>query len=420
MPDSLFCSLDSSDIADEISGAQHSVCYAAPGIQGKPADAMAKLARRIGSELITVCLDFDERVLRMGFGDLAAVKTLRDAGIAVHSTHGLRTGLVIVDDEGYIFTPTALYLEADQRETEAPNAMRLSRDQVTEALARLSPASKAIAIALAKTPEERERIKETAVEVRFTKVAEAQFSEVSQKLKEAPPVAFDLARQVRVFEPYLQYVELHLTGVAIQRRRIPIPKAIQNLGTDDGVQSRFKTTFDLIERTSALSSKPIEDELNKIRKDLTRSLGGGRGRVLLKGQKPLFEKRLAELRDKLATHHAKVKEKLQEHLDASRDEIVNYYIPRVIQSPPDAFSGQLLTAKPTEEDARTWLKLQLDAKFPSAEDLIRKMELEHTYKDVTFETLNKEDFLSQIQRAFPTVNWKKPYEEFRAAREKAE
>jgi len=38
----------------------------------------------------------------MGFGDLAAVKTLRDAGIVVNSTPGLRTGLMIVDHHGYI------------------------------------------------------------------------------------------------------------------------------------------------------------------------------------------------------------------------------------------------------------------------------------------------------------------------------
>jgi hypothetical protein len=34
---------------------------------------MAEVAGRIGPELITVCLGFDERVLRMGFGVLAAV-----------------------------------------------------------------------------------------------------------------------------------------------------------------------------------------------------------------------------------------------------------------------------------------------------------------------------------------------------------
>jgi hypothetical protein len=100
MSESLFCSMDSAAIALSISRAQQSVCYAAPGIQKEPADAMAGVARRIGPELIIVCLDFDERVMRMGFGDLIAVKPLRDAGIVVRSTLGLRTGLVIVDNNG--------------------------------------------------------------------------------------------------------------------------------------------------------------------------------------------------------------------------------------------------------------------------------------------------------------------------------
>lgn len=418
MPESLFCSLDSSAIAREVSEAQISVCYAAPGIQQEPAGALAELAQRIGPELITVCLDFDERVMRMGFGDLAAVKTLRDARITVRSTPGLRTGLVIIDDEGYIFTPIALYLEADQRDTTAPNALRLSRNQVTEALARLSPAAKAIAMALAKSPEERERIKDQAVEVGSVEVAETQFAAVEQRLKEAPAVPFDVARQVRVFESYLQYVELGLTGVAIQRHRIAIPKVIQNLGADESVQARLKTTFELIERASALSSKAIENELNEIRKNFAPSLGKDHGRVLLKAQKPLLEKRLAELREKLEKFQAEVGEKLQEHLDASREEIINYYLPGVIENPPDAFSGQLLSDKPADEDGRRWLELQLDDVFPKAENLIQKMELEQTYKDVTFETLNKPDFLSLIQKAFPAVNWEKAYEEFRAAGEK--
>jgi hypothetical protein len=82
-------------------------------------------------------------------------------------------------------------------------------------------------------------------------------------------------------------------------------------------------------------------------------------------------------------------------------------------------SGQLLTDKPTEEDARRWLNRQLDTVFPNADDLIQKMELVRTYKDVTFETLNRGDFLPLIQKAFPGVNWEKAYMEFRAAGEKA-
>jgi hypothetical protein len=68
MTTALFRSLDSAAIAADIRTAEFSVCYAAPGIQQGPANAIADVAKRIGADLITVCLDFDERVFRMGFG----------------------------------------------------------------------------------------------------------------------------------------------------------------------------------------------------------------------------------------------------------------------------------------------------------------------------------------------------------------
>jgi hypothetical protein len=63
MSEPLFCSIDSAFMADYIRRAQRSICYAAPGIQVQPANAMAELARRFGPELVTVCLDFDERAI---------------------------------------------------------------------------------------------------------------------------------------------------------------------------------------------------------------------------------------------------------------------------------------------------------------------------------------------------------------------
>ena len=147
------------------------------------------------------------------------------------------------------------------------------------------------------------------------------------------------------------------------------------------------------------------------------SLGKDHGRVLLKARKPLFEKRLNELRTKLEEFQAKVRDKLQVSLDASRDEIVTYYVPAVLANPPDNFLGQLLSPKPTDEDARRWLRQQLESVIPKADELIKRMELKLTYKDVTFETLNKPDFLQSLREAFPAVDWDKAYREFQAAGE---
>jgi hypothetical protein len=46
------------------------------------------------------------------------------------------------------------------------------------------------------------------------------------------------------------------------------------------------------------------------------------------------------------------------------------------------------------------------------------MQLDVRYKDVTFETLNREDFLNAITQAFSHIDWDKAYNEFRAASEK--
>ena len=416
MSDSHFQSLDFAAMARLVSKARHSVCYAAPGIHIEVANEIAEVARRFGPELITVCLDFDEHVLRMGFGEFAAVGILRDEGIHINSIKGFRTGLLVVDYEGYIFTPTALYLEADRRPAHAPNAMRLSKEQVMETLARLSPSAKVIAIALSNSAEEKEKIRLQAVELSSEPVSEEQFFRVGKQLEEVPPVKFDVARQVRVFNAYLQYVEMKLAGAAIQRHRLSIPSSIQKLGGSEDLEGRLKTTFDLISKEGKLSSKALEDRLNGIRKNFTRSLGKDHGRVTLKAAKPYLEESLKKFRNELKAHQVKVEKELQGQLDESRKQIVDYYVPHVLKSPPEAMLGQFL--KHSEVEARVWLDGELDRVFPKADALIEKMQLDVRYKDVTFETLNQKDFLEAVKEAFPQIDWEKAYSEFRAAGEK--
>ena len=140
------------------------------------------------------------------------------------------------------------------------------------------------------------------------------------------------------------------------------------------------------------------------------------GRVVLKAAKPHLEERLAKFRDELKAHQDKVEKELQGQLDELRKQIVEYFVPRVVASPPDAMRGQFL--KFGEAEARAWLECELHRVFPKAEALIQKMQLDVRYKDVTFETLNREEFLDAVKESFPHVDWDKAYSEFRAAGEK--
>ena len=89
----------------------------------------------------------------------------------------------------------------------------------------------------------------------------------------------------------------------------------------------------------------------------------------------------------------------------------------VMATPPDALLGQSVAGKVTKDGARWWLDAELDRVFPRAEFLINEMKLEVRFKDVTYETLNRDDFLRSVKEAFPSVDWDNAYAQFRAAAE---
>ncbi len=210
-------------------------------------------------------------------------------------------------------------------------------------------------------------------------------------------------------------MELSLTGAAVQRHRVRIPKSLQNFGASKDLEGKLKTTFDLIEKGSSLSSKGLEEELNEIRKVFTPSLGRDHGRVVLKVAKPRLLERLALLRTRLEAHQKRVATELQAKLDQSKKQVVDYYLPLVRANPPDVLLGSIFAV--TDDAITQWIEDELAAVFPKAEELIHKMTLEDRYKDVTFETLNRPDFLESVKTAFPRIDWDKPFNEFKAAGE---
>ena len=222
---------------------------------------------------------------------------------------------------------------------------------------------------------------------------------------------------MRVFEPYLQYVEMELLGARIQTRRVEIPPQIMKLGAGTNLEGRLRTTFQMINHESEVSSKSLEDALDQLRKDFTPSLGN-KQRVILKAARKVFDERIANLRKKLEEHQKTLETKLQAELDKSKADVVKYYLPMVQKNPPDSLIGGLFTQELTEDDCRHWLEDELNRSFPKAEEVVKKMTLEVRFKDVTFETLNDENFLEALKKAYPCVDWDKPYSAFQALAEK--
>lgn len=395
-----FVAIADRKMAQLIQRAQRRVVVAAPAIRDCTADAIVGVAENLGPDNLDVVLDCDEEVYRLGYGNLQAVERLRTAGIKVRQASGLRVGLLIVDEQAWVYSPTALYVEAEVHSDETPNAVALSASEVEHLLPSVAFPSEGNAKA----------------EIGYEPISDAKMAAAAESLENAPPIAFDVARQVRVFEPYIQYVEVSLKGCAIQRRRLDVPNSIQGLDPNADLSSRLHTKFDLIEKSSDVSSKSLERELEEIRKNFTRALGKPWGRVMLRNVRKTFDDRIKAFEQKLEAHKEGVKKQLSDVLFDSREKLIGHFLPLVKTSPPDVFLGQIIKDEPNEQHMREWLGSELDRKFPNAEDLLTDMKLEVQFRDVTYETLNEPGFGESLRKAYPHVDWDKPFDEFDAAK----
>jgi len=400
-----FLGLKAERICEEINSAKRRVIYVAPGIRKTVSEAIIKALTRLGPDSITVIVDCDEETCRLGYGDIEAIKLLTSKGVTLRQSKGLRLGLLVCDDRGWSFAPVALYVENDTQSVETANATVLVPEQIE-------------ALVAAVCPQVTEMVGTQEAEIGVEPVRNSEVSETEKGLAIAPALKFDIARQVRVFQPYIQYVELHLQGCSIQRRVVNIPTAIVNRRVSEELAKRLKTQFDLIAVNSELSDEHLQIELKHIRDKYIKNLGKAWGSVMLRGKRDEFDKEIEELRKKVQEHQAKVTQNLQKEIDRSRDQVVDALWQQVVNDPPDELRGQILASKPDEKTAKAWLIRELARCFPTAKKILTQMKLDCQFRDVTYETLTQEGFAKALRAACPFVPWDKPFDEFQAAREK--
>lgn len=399
----VFDTLNTKTIAEEIDHAEHRVIYMAPGLVQPIADSIIEATKRVGFFSVVIILDCEEKPIRSGYGSIEAIQSMQEAGIKIRHHHGLRIGLLICDDRAWSFTPVPLCIEEEPIGNTAPNAIRLLAEQAEVLASEICPEE----LITDKVDVARGIGKEI--------VRESDVNFITSQLEIAPPLQFNIFRQVQVFLPYMQYVDLSLKGCSINRRSVRITPEILRLVPDEEIESRFRTTFNLIERNSELSDEALQRELKRIKEIYVRSLGKPWRNVLLRTKRKEFDKEIVGFKQKLEKHQEQVKSTLQKEIDNSIEKIVEAFAERIKIDPPRRLIGQISGEKPNRQEAENWLRAELKKTFPEADKLITRMELTCFFRDVTYETLKNEGFEKALKKAFPAVNWDKPFTEFQAA-----
>ncbi len=108
---------DEARLVELLNEAQRRVVYMAPGLTLNITAALSTAWRRLGSDAVSVILDVDAEVCRLGYGTIEGLtdiqNTAMDLGVFVCHQPGVRIGLLITDDTTLIYAPTPLLIEPE-------------------------------------------------------------------------------------------------------------------------------------------------------------------------------------------------------------------------------------------------------------------------------------------------------------------
>lgn len=238
----------------------------------------------------------------------------------------------------------------------------------------------------------------------------AQSDHIKANLKENPPQKFDIARRLRVFNAYFEFVELQLLGAHIERKTVRIPNHI--LGVLDGeAREQLRAQFRIVPDGDALSGERLGQARDLIEKQFLTVIPTY-GVVVKRSVKSKFESAVNELRTAVEEFGKKLRDELQASIERQRAALVDAFLPRLCQRPPQEWS---LFGKPPEaENVKSMLEQELKRAFGTADRLIKKMEVKLLFKGVTYEMLTDPKFLDACAKA--GFDLEKLHDEFDAAK----
>jgi hypothetical protein len=430
-----FCTVNDAVLIRLIQKAVRRIVFIAPGVHEEIANALGQRFSEVGGIEITIIIDPDEDVCRIGYGDLKGLQRLQELakhnGFWVKSQPGLRVGVVLADDQMLVWSPTP-------RSVEAPPSERL---QDSNSL--FEPAGPAApnGLVLGQNPGEQVAMAIAAEgkdsnlynsEIGKTVLSPEQVKEAETSLTKNPPIPVDLARVTRVFSTKLQFVEFTIKRAKLSRMQLKVPSNLLNADVKGELQglieSKLHAFADLREteikvpafvkgeKAYDFQNKQIfesvsESSLERFRHDIEKRFMyniPGYGRLIEKDSKAEFDKQVDAYTVQITAHSEGLRKLLDEKASEILDEAVDLILTRKSRS---------YNATPEQTIDRNKLRTELQKGLNRAKaeyPVVKKI-----FKDVTYEQTQSQEFRERVRKVLPAPvrkrlgNWD---EHFQAAK----
>ena len=394
------------DLIHAIEAAQARIVFMAPGLWPDVEEALTLAWMRLGPDKVTIILDVDPEVCRLGYGSFEALENLETTahrqGQALGHEPGLRISVLIADSKTLIYSPAPRLIET------APGA--------SDAPATTSPRANGILLDSPPPGVEKELgAGPNADEERtigLDTVKPELIESTANDLKKNPPKPFDLARAVNVYNSHLQFVELKVTGCEISNTRAQLPKKLVKIAkSHPELNTRISNSIKLIDDPSSISEGDVSElEITKLRKEiseefLTHVKGGT---VILRSERQEFENRLEKLKEKVTSFSELLEKHLGQSYNKTISDLSDELFPAVRENPPKKwihYQGYTIS----DDEIIIRIKDSLRRAFGNPSSRIKKVGVSHIYKDVTYEMLKEPDFIREITEKFPKLEHMSEY-----------
>ena len=376
-----------------------------PGLTTAVANSLADRFADAGKVSITVILDSDPEVYRMGYGEPTALVRLqeaaRDSMFDLRLQKGVRIGLVISDELTMIFCPVPLMIEAGSTSAEKPNAIILS-----------GTSSNRLADAVGSGPSGMTEKHEIGTQP----LTPTEIQSIQDDLKDNPPQAFDIARSMRVFSSRIQYVEIRVENYRMSSRQIELPPELTGI-SDEKLQKQITSRVRVLSGnldSFETTVKTINGEQCKVKMD-ERWIKGERkrledeytflipkyGRVILRSKREMFGKEVNLFKKHLDDYHKGVLAEFEKIKDNFKQSLINEYLPKWKINPPESYKEH--NVEPTDDNLMKDLEVRAEQVVKKAVQ-IEPPRIHTVYKNIAPESAEKSDFLEPLKLAMRRRN----------------
>lgn len=397
--------------------ASERVVLISPGVWPPVAEAVAAAWEKLGRDRVTVILDVDPEICRIGYGSLEGIQILQSAaakqGEALGQEPGIRICVFIVDQETFVFSPTPRQLEAPPGESSSVTPAAPSQPKANGIV--LSRPLETLAAELGGGDEGI-----TQRKLGLEPLSKEKLKGVTEDLAKNPPKNFDLARAVNVYNARVQFVEFKLGGCKLSEHKAQLPKhLIHVLKKNPALSRKIENSIRLLDNEDGLvTDKTLSQETlfthrEKIHEKFLRPVKGV-GTVIERAKKAEFSKEVESLQAEVEKFAESVEAKLAERFQQTAEQLADEILDEVLADLPERWRKKL-GSHPDPQRVRWYVLEDLLKAFGTPAGKVGKMKVETVFKDVTYDMLNEPEFREQMAEYFPDLPL---MEEYKAAKER--